>query len=360
MKKNKRILIAAGGTGGHVMPGLALAAQLRDAGYEVIWLGTEVGIEKKLVTAAQFQFHSMQFSAIRRKGWRAWALLPFRMLQALAQTVWVLHRIQPQVVVGMGGYVAAPCGVAAWLTRRPLILHEQNAVPGLTNRCLSYFAKKILTAFPEAFIGKERVYCVGNPVRADLCGLPGPEVRARQSGPLRILILGGSQGAQTLNTIVPQAIADFAVADRPKIWHQTGKHDPEAVRLQYAANNVDAQITPFIEDMAQAYQWADLVIARAGAMTIAEICTVGLASILVPYPHAVDDHQTANARYLSDSGAAILLPEGDLSAPLLFRHLVSLHQQRSVLLEMAKKAHQRAHRQSTEAVVAHCLEYFHV
>lgn len=313
--RNRTILIMAGGTGGHIMPGLAVAHEMRRAGWRVAWLGNPAGLEARLVREAGFDLLPLSFSAVRGKGYKRLLFLPFSLLSGFAQAWRRLSQIRPNVALGLGGYVSFPGGMMAALRGIPLVVHEQNAIAGLANRILAGVADRVLTGFPGALRKGE---WVGNPVRPDIARLAEPEQRyaehERESGKrLRLLALGGSQGAQAINETLPVALALLPQEARPEVVHQTGAAHCETTRAAYAAAKVAAHVVPFIDDMASAYAWADLVLARAGASTIAEIAAVGVASILVPYPHAVDDHQMANARFLADAGAAILLPQKELT-----------------------------------------------
>lgn len=355
--KRLRILIMAGGTGGHVFPGLAVAAELRARGHEVIWLGTGRGLENRLVPAAGMTLERISISGLRGKGILSLCVAPLRLVRALWQSLRLLRRIRPAVVLGMGGFVSGPGGLAAWLLRRPLCLHEQNAVAGLTNRLLSRLARRVMEAFPGTMPATAGAEVVGNPVRPELHALPAPAQRlAGRQGPLRVLVIGGSQGARRLNQVVPAAIGQL-VSELPlAVRHQTGDADHDLVRRNYATLGVEAEAVPFIEDMAAAYGWADLVICRAGALTLTELTAAGLASLLVPYPHAVDDHQTVNARWLTDNQAAELLPESDLNAAELAARLRRLGADRGLLLHMANQARALARPNAAADVADICLQ----
>ena len=343
-------LIMAGGTGGHVFPGLAVAEVLRERGWHVVWMGSRTGMEARLVAARGFELAAIRAAALRGKGFAAALLLPFNLLAGFWQSARAIFRLRPDVVLGMGGYVAFPGGMMASLLARPLAVHEQNAVAGLTNRILAAVADKAMSAFPQALKGAE---WTGNPVRAEIAALADPAERfARRSGPLRLLVLGGSGGAQALNESVPRALA--LLEPRPAVVHQSGEKNYAALRAAYAAAGVQGELTPFIDDMARRYAEADLVICRAGAMTIAELSAGGVAGVLVPYPHAVDDHQTANARYLADQGAAILLPQAELSPEALAGLLRALDRPR--LLEMARKARALGKPDAARIVAERCME----
>lgn len=355
------ILIMAGGTGGHVFPALAVARYLRDEGVEVIWLGTRRGLEARVVPEAGFPIEYISITGLRGRGFTGWLLAPFRLSAALWQALQVCLRCRPGVVLGLGGFVTGPGGVAAWLLRCPLVIHEQNAIAGLTNRVLSHLARRVLEAFPGSFPQKIKTEQTGNPIRADICDLPNPQSRiAAHQAELRILVIGGSLGAQALNEVLPQAIPLLPLEMRPAIWHQTGQNKDTATRQAYADVHVEARVEPFIVDMAEAYSWADLVICRAGALTISELAAAGIGAILVPYPHAVDDHQTRNALYLTEAGAARLILQSELVPEVLanvLRELLSGG--REGLVEMAAAARRLAKPEATRQVAETCLEVMH-
>jgi UDP-N-acetylglucosamine--N-acetylmuramyl-(pentapeptide) pyrophosphoryl-undecaprenol N-acetylglucosamine transferase len=343
-------LIMAGGTGGHVFPGLAVAEELRAAGWEVVWMGAKTGMEARLVPARGYRMAYVRAAALRGKGVLAALLLPVNLLLGFAQAARAIFRLRPDVVLGMGGYVAFPGGMMASLLARPLAVHEQNAIAGLTNRVLAAVADKAMTAFPEALKGAE---WTGNPVRREIAALAVPEARlAGRQGPLRLLVVGGSLGAKALNDCVPQALA--RLEPRPSVVHQSGEKHLEALRASYRAAGVEGELLPFIDDMARRYAEADLVICRAGAITVAELSAGGVASVLVPFPHAVDDHQTANARFLADRGAAILLPQSRMTPERLVETLRALDRER--LLDMARKARALGKPGAAHAVAARCME----
>lgn len=343
-------LIMAGGTGGHVFPGLAVAEVLRERGWRVVWMGTRAGMEARLVAARGYELAAIRAAAMRGKGLAAALLLPVNLLVGFWQAARAIFRLRPDVVLGMGGYVAFPGGMMASLLARPLAVHEQNAIAGLTNRVLAVLADKAMSAFPQALKGAE---WTGNPVRGEIAALPEPAERfARRAGPLKLLVLGGSGGAQALNECVPRALA--RLEPRPAVVHQSGEKNYAALRAAYAAAGVQGELTPFIDDVARRYAEADLVICRAGAMTVAELSAGGVASVLVPYPHAVDDHQTANARYLAGQGAAILLPQSELSPETLAALLRTLDRPR--LLEMARRARSLGKPDAARIVAERCME----
>jgi UDP-N-acetylglucosamine--N-acetylmuramyl-(pentapeptide) pyrophosphoryl-undecaprenol N-acetylglucosamine transferase len=349
-----RILVMAGGTGGHVFPALAVADELRARGVEVSWLGTRRGLEAEVVPKAGYPIDYISIAGLRGKGLWSWLAAPFKLLQALRQALGVMRLRRPAAVLGMGGFVTGPGGLAAWLSRRPLLIHEQNARAGLTNKLLAPLAARVMEAFPGTFAAKYRALHTGNPLRRDF--LQG-EAKADHAGPLRLLVVGGSLGAARFNEVVPQALAALALAARPEVWHQAGKRNLEAARAAYAAAGVEARVEAFIDDMAAAYQWSDLVLCRAGAMTVAELAAAGVAAILVPYPYAVDDHQTANAHYLADRDAALLLPQPQLSVEGLVSLLKDLTPTR--LRAMGEAARRLALPAATARVAEACLEVAH-
>jgi UDP-N-acetylglucosamine--N-acetylmuramyl-(pentapeptide) pyrophosphoryl-undecaprenol N-acetylglucosamine transferase len=348
----RTILIMAGGTGGHVFPALAVADFLRERGWNVVWLGTKTGMEAKLVPSRGYDIEWVRFSGVRGKGLLRAASLPFNLLVAFAQCLGVLLRRRPDVILGLGGYVTFPGGLMAVLLGRPFAVHEQNSIAGLANRVLSKVADRVMVAFPGAL---PKGQWTGNPVRADIASLPPPATRyAEREGPLRVLVLGGSLGAQALNEVVPQALASLAPEARPKVTHQAGAAHIDALRQNYAAAGVPAELVAFIDDMAARYAEADLVICRAGAMTVAELAAAGVASVLVPFPHAVDDHQSANARFLTESKAAILLPQPELTAQSLADLVRRLT--RASCLAMAEAARALAKPEATATVAGVCME----
>lgn len=351
------VLIMAGGTGGHVFPALAVARLLREWQCEVTWMGTQKGLEARIVPANGFPIEWLTVAGLRGKGVLAWLLAPLRLLVALRQALAIVRRRRPAVVLGVGGFATGPGGVAAWMLGKPLVIHEQNAIAGLTNRLLTRFARDVLEGFPGSFPARVRAQCVGNPVRRDISALPAPEQRlqARQ-GPVRLLVFGGSLGAARLNDAVPRAIAALPAHLRPEVWHQAGERGHAQAVASYTSAGVTGRIDPFIEDMAGAYAWADLVICRAGALTVSELAAVGLPAILVPFPAAVDDHQTFNARYLTDAGAAILIADADLTPERLARELEALCADRSRLLEMARRARTRAMPEAAETLAQAVLK----
>ncbi len=358
MSKQKTILVMAGGTGGHVFPALAVAQVLRDQGNKVHWLGTRAGLEESVIPHAGFPISFISIKGLRGKGVIGWLIAPFRLLVAVLQGLRICLSIKPDVVLGMGGFVTGPGGIACRLLHKPLVVHEQNAIAGMTNRWLAKIATQVLEAFPDTFAGNSKAIHTGNPVRQSILELPKPEQRfTGRQGPVRILIVGGSLGALALNECVPKALAILEVTSQPEVWHQTGKQKLQSTQNIYTQLNIKAKLTEFFEDMDAAYSWADLIICRAGAMTVSEISNVGLASILVPYPHAVDDHQTANARFLNSAGAAILIQQVDLTPERLASELKTLIVAgRAKLLEMANRAVALAKPDATHEVAKLCLE----
>ena len=344
-------MIMAGGTGGHVFPGLAVADTLREAGWRVVWLGAKTGMEATLVPRHGYDMAWVSFSGVRGRGPVALFLLPLRLLVAFWQSARAIFAHRPDVVLGMGGYISFPGGMMAALFGKPLVVHEQNSIPGLANKVLAGVADRVLCAFPEAF---KRATVTGNPVRPEIAAIAAPESRyAGRSGPLRVLVVGGSLGAKALNDVVPRALA-LLTGERLLLTHQSGAQHVESLRQAYSAAGVPAATPAFIEDMAAAYAEADLVVCRAGATTVAEIAAAGVASILVPYPHAVDDHQTANARFLADAGAAVLAPQSELTAARLAELIAGFDRAR--LCEMAKRARSLGRPDATEAVARVCVE----
>lgn len=348
---SRNVLIMAGGTGGHIFPALAVAEKMRERGWHVVWLGHPDGMEARLVPQHGFEMVWVKFGALRGKGILRKLLLPFNLLKGFWQAWKAIRRVQPNVVLGMGGYITFPGGMMASLLGKPLIVHEQNSVAGLANRVLAGVADQIVTGFPDVL--KKGVW-VGNPVRPEITRIAPPAVRfAERTGALRLLVIGGSLGAQVLNERVPQAMALLAADEQPQIVHQAGEKHIEALQANYAAVGVQAHCVSFIEDMAGAYEWADLVICRSGALTVAELAAAGVASILVPFPHAVDDHQTANARFLVNVGGAFLLPQNELTAESI---ALIRNYSRGQLLEMAEKARSLAKPDATEEVANICAE----
>ena len=347
----KTILIMAGGTGGHVFPGLAVADFMRELGWRVVWMGSRAGMEARLVPGQGYEMAWVRASALRGKGLVAKFLLPAHLLVAFWQSARTMLSLRPDVVLGMGGYVAFPGGMMASLFNRPLAVHEQNAIAGLTNKLLAKVADKSMAAFPGAL---ENAQWTGNPVRADIAGVPAPKERfAGRSGPLKVLIVGGSLGAQALNETVPQALAMIPEAERPQVVHQSGEKHLAALRDSYAAAGVTGELVAFISDMAARYAEADLVICRAGALTVSELAAAGMASLLVPFPFAVDDHQTANAKFLAEAGAARLIPQAQMNPAQLSGLIRTLD--RTTLAAMAEKARSLGKPEATQLVAEACI-----
>jgi UDP-N-acetylglucosamine--N-acetylmuramyl-(pentapeptide) pyrophosphoryl-undecaprenol N-acetylglucosamine transferase len=349
---SRSILIMAGGTGGHIFPALAVADLLRMQGWHVTWLGAPRSMEAELVPKHKYEMAWVRFSGVRGKGLLRLLLLPFDLLVALWQSAAAILHHRPDVVLGMGGYITVPGGMMAALLRRPLVIHEQNSIAGLSNRVLARIAQKVLSGFPDVL--PHAIWC-GNPVRSDIAALPDPQQRyAARSGKLNVLVVGGSLGAKAINEAVPQALALLPEDARPSVLHQTGKQHFEAVKHAYQQAGVQADIKPFMDEMARHYGNADLVICRAGALTVAELAAAGVASILIPFPFAVDDHQTRNAQFLSQRGAALLLPQSELSAERLAQLLRELSREK--LSAMAQQARALAKEGAARAVAAVCAE----
>ena len=340
----------AGGTGGHIFPGLAVAEALRERGWRVHWLGSPGSMESRLVPPRGFALETIDFGGVRGKGLKTFALLPFRLLKAFWQALQVVRRVQPDVLVGLGGYITFPGGMMGTLLGKPMVLHEQNSVAGMANKVLSAVADRVFAAFPNAMAKAE---WVGNPLRAEFLRQPSPVERFKgRSGPLRLLVVGGSLGAKALNDTVPKALALMPAAERPAVLHQSGEKQIDALRAAYAAAGVDAELVPFIDDTAQAFADADLIVCRAGASTVTEIAAVGAAALFVPFPFAVDDHQTTNASFLVDAGGAWMVPQSELTPELLAARMQAVS--RAQLMDMAVKAKQMQKTDAVQAVVAAC------
>jgi UDP-N-acetylglucosamine--N-acetylmuramyl-(pentapeptide) pyrophosphoryl-undecaprenol N-acetylglucosamine transferase len=333
------VLIMAGGTGGHVFPALAVANVLRARGVAVVWLGVPGSMESRLVPAQGFPIEWLRVAGIRGKGALTWLLAPLRIANAVVQAIGVLRRVKPRSVLGAGGYVSGPGGIAAWLMRIPLLIHEQNAIAGLTNRWLARLATQVLEAFPGSFGPKVHATTIGNPVREDIVAIDAPALRfAGREARARLLVFGGSQGAQRLNTVLPQALARLNPENRPQVIHQTGERGLADTRAAYVQEQIEAEVLPFIDDMAKTYAWADLAVCRAGAMTVAELQAAGLGAIFVPLPIATDDHQTKNAAVMVGAGAARVIQERDLTPEYLSAVIAELVADRARLLKMAEAA----------------------
>jgi UDP-N-acetylglucosamine--N-acetylmuramyl-(pentapeptide) pyrophosphoryl-undecaprenol N-acetylglucosamine transferase len=349
----RTIMIMAGGTGGHIFPGLAVAESLRARGWNIVWLGAKAGMEATLVAPRGYAMAWISMSGVRGKGLLRAALLPLHLLVAFWQSARAILAHRPHVVLGMGGYVSFPGGMMAALLNRPLAIHEQNAVAGLANRVLARVADRVFTGFPAVLASQGGVW-TGNPVRREIAALAAPAQRyAGRAGPLRMTVIGGSLGAQALNSAVPRALALLPPADRPQVTHQSGQRHLAEVERYYRDAGVEATLLPFIDDMAAQYAQSDLVICRAGASTIAELAAAGIASVLVPFPYAVDDHQTHNARFLSERGAAVLMPQAELTPQTLAALLGSLR--RDALFEMATRARAAAKPDATQTVADECM-----
>jgi UDP-N-acetylglucosamine--N-acetylmuramyl-(pentapeptide) pyrophosphoryl-undecaprenol N-acetylglucosamine transferase len=351
----KCALVMAGGTGGHIFPGLAVAEALRDKAWRVHWLGGPDSMESRLVPPRGFAFETVDFSGVRGKGMKTLLLLPLRLAKAFWQSMLVVRRVKPDVVIGLGGYITFPAGLVSALLGKPLVLHEQNSVAGMANKVLARVAARVFSAFPQVL---DKARWVGNPLPAVFLQQARPEQRlGARTGPLKLLVVGGSLGAKALNDLVPQALALIASADRPVVTHQSGAKQIDALRANYAAVRVEAELVPFIDDMAQAFAQADIVVCRAGASTVSEIAAIGAAAVFVPFPHAVDDHQTTNARFLVDEGGGWLVQQDALTPEWLAGLLESTR--RPELIERALKARAMAKTEATESIVAACEELVH-
>ncbi len=349
----KTLMVMAGGTGGHVYPAMAVADHLQALGWKIVWLCTQGGMENRLIENKGYDKAMMTMQGVRGKGLKGWLLLPVTLAKAFTQSMQAIRRHRPNVVLGMGGFAAFPGGLMAKLLGVPVVIHEQNSVAGLTNKVLSKFATRVLAAFPAAFGAKAEL--VGNPVREDITQVIEPEQRfSAHAGSLRLLVVGGSLGATALNDVIPKALALLSVNERPQVIHQAGVKHIDVLNTNYAQAGVVADTRAFIDDMANMYAWADFVICRAGALTVAEVSAVGLGSLMVPFPFAVDDHQTTNAAYLAEHGAAMLVQQKELSAEKLADILQTLNREKC--LDMAKKARDLGKPEATENVAAICIE----
>ncbi len=354
--KVKTLMVMAGGTGGHVYPAMAVADYLKNLGWNIVWLCTEGGMENRLIENKGYEKAMITMRGVRGNGLMGWVSLPAKLVKAFMQSVAAIHQHQPNVVLGMGGFAAFPGGLMAKLLGKPLVIHEQNSIAGLTNKVLAVFATRVLAAFPSAFAKKiniSKAQLVGNPVRADIIQVDAPESRVN-TGALRVLVVGGSLGAQALNEVIPKALAEIAIENRPQVVHQAGEKHIAMLQASYEVAGVSADTKAFINNMADMYAWADVVICRAGALTVAELSAAGVASVLVPFPHAVDDHQTSNARYLSDAGAAILVPQAEFTVQKVVALLRDLSREKC--LEIAIKARALGKPEATASVAKICME----
>jgi UDP-N-acetylglucosamine--N-acetylmuramyl-(pentapeptide) pyrophosphoryl-undecaprenol N-acetylglucosamine transferase len=354
MAKLNRVLIMAGGTGGHVFPGLAVAKRLLAENVEVHWLGTQQGLEAKLVPDAGIPLHFISISGIRGKGIKNLLTAGPRLLIAVTQAARLIRKLKPDLILGMGGFASGPGGIASWLLGYPLVIHEQNAKPGTTNKWLAKVAKKILEGFPNTFLKRENVMTVGNPVRSEIIEIAVP--KRGNKARFALLVVGGSLGASAINTLLPQALALLPESMRPEIYHQTGeKHYADTIAA-YQQAKVSAKIVPFIKEMHEAYAWADIVLCRSGALTIAELCAAGLGAVLVPFPHAIDDHQTANANFMAKQNAALLVQQSALTADKLADILQEFIQSPERCQVMAEAAYQLRMVDATDKVLSICKE----
>ncbi len=358
-KTNPKLLVMAGGTGGHVFPALAVAEELRRQGWKVTWLGTKRGMESQIVPSHDIQIDYVTIYGLRGKSKLSLLLAPMQLLRALLQSIKIIKQRDPDCVLGMGGFVAGPGGLAAWLLKKPLVIHEQNAIAGVTNRILSKMARTVCESFPGTFNIKNKLHTTGNPVREEIFNMPVPSQRYEQrQGKIRLLVLGGSRGAKAINDIFPEALAKMPVEHRPEVWHQSGDKLFDGTNIRYLEQGVQAKIEPFIKDMAQAYAWADAVICRAGALTVSEIIAAGLPALFVPYPYAVDDHQTKNAQALVNSGGATLIQQKDLTADKLHEIITQQFSDRAVLLQHAQKARALQKENATQQIAQFCSEVY--
>lgn len=357
MAKQPVALIMAGGTGGHVFPALATAHELQRQGVHVEWLGTQKGIEARVIPDSDIKLHCINVAGLRGKGRLSLLLAPFKVLLAIWQALAVLRQVKPDVVLGMGGFASGPGGVAAKLLGKPLVIHEQNAIAGMTNKILSKMAWRVLEAFEDAFPSETDTETVGNPVRGPILQMNDPRERyGKRSGKIRLLVVGGSLGAKAINETLPEVLAQMPEEQRPEVWHQTGKRTYEETLAHYQRLGLDARVVPFIEQMDDAYGWADLVLCRAGALTVSELAIAGVAAILVPFPFAVDDHQTANAKYLAQLNAAQLVSQPELTVDHLKKLLTEQFSQRETLGEMAVNARALGRPEAGVRVAEVCLE----
>lgn len=355
--KRPTLLIMAGGTGGHIFPGIAVAEYLQQQGWDIHWLGTAKRMEAEIVPKHGFDISFINIAGLRNKNWQAWLKTPFKLMQSVMQSMAVIRKVKPDVVLGMGGYASAPGGVAAWLLRKPLVLHEQNAVAGMSNRFLANIATKVLSAFPGAFKSRVKHQVVGNPLRSGIVALE-QNTSDKPASSKKVLVVGGSLGAQILNETVPQAMKQIKLQNIT-VWHQTGKGNQTSVLKSYQAYGLpkeNIEVTEFIEDMVQAYAWADVVVCRAGALTVSELAMAAKPAIFVPLPHAVDDHQTKNAMYLVERNAAKLITQKEFNGTSLAQMLNSIFVSDSVVKSMSKAAHDASHADATIRVAQTCIE----
>ena len=354
----KKVLVMAGGTGGHVFPALAMAKAFKAKGAQIMWLGTETGIEARVVPSNGIDIYFLDVAGVRGQGLKRLLMAPLKIMLSVLQVLRLIRRFKPDLVLGMGGFVTGPGGLGAWLSGTPLCIHEQNAIPGFTNKVLTKFSRKVFQAFPETFVGLgSKVLTTGNPVRAEIAALPVPEKRfIDRHGAIRVLILGGSQGAVALNEVVPKAFGLMANKEQFVIRHQAGGNNLEPTKQNYQDHKVCAEVIPFIEKMDEAYAWADVVICRSGALTVAELAAAGVGSLLVPYPYAVDDHQTKNGEYLAENGAGILVQQAALQAEELKQVILEKFTDRTELLLMAQAARKLALVNATHDVMNGCEE----
>ncbi len=360
MRKLQRVLIMAGGTGGHVFPGLAVANHFKAQGIVVDWLGTEKGLEAKVVKEAGFSLHFIRIHGVRRTHFMNKLFAPWFLMLATLDAFKKIRQLKPDLVIGMGGFVSGPGGIAAFLLRKKLIIHEQNAKPGLTNFYLSKIATKVLEGFPYTFKSRTNVMTVGNPVRREIEDLDAPKDRfQKRAKPVRLLVFGGSLGAKAINELLPAALQKLPADIRPLVYHQAGELQYNPTKEAYATRGIEAQVVPFIHEMAKAYAWADMVLCRAGALTIAELCTAGIGAILIPYPYAVDDHQTENAKYMSNHQAAILVQQDTLTEDVLADMLQELCLSDERRIAMASAAYQLRTDSVAEKILNICREVFH-
>jgi UDP-N-acetylglucosamine--N-acetylmuramyl-(pentapeptide) pyrophosphoryl-undecaprenol N-acetylglucosamine transferase len=350
-----RLLIMAGGTGGHVIPGIAVARELIQQGVEVSWIGTRQGIEARLVPGSEIDFYPIDIKGLRKSGVLRKLLMPVMLLKAMLQTLFVILKRKPEVVLGMGGFVSGPGGLVAAALKLPLVIHEQNAVAGLTNRWLSRFSHQVLTGFPSAD-GFRQFRWTGNPVRTEIFSIPEPGLRlADRTGPLRLLVIGGSQGARVFNQELPRLFAENQIPDID-VWHQSGIRGKNDIGDAYLKAGIGCQVNEFIDDMKKAYQWCDIIICRSGAMTVSEVCSAGAVAIFVPYPHAVNDHQKKNAAFLVDTGAAYMILQNEFVQGQWLEILNRFDRDRKLLVEMARAARKLAKPKASIDVATTCME----